>query len=170
MRTWSVLSQAFIHAFGGKNGVPSKPIGAENYTASVSGSTLRNETEADCAFCVLVAGKDREIIKESPNFVLVFDNYPVNWGHILIISKRHIEDPFDMLENEAGELMSMLTKAKDYLQSRFRPAGYNIGVNCGEAAGQTVPHLHVHLIPRYPEDVEDPRGGVRNLKPALIPY
>jgi diadenosine tetraphosphate (Ap4A) HIT family hydrolase len=123
-----------------------------------------------CVFCDLVALRHREIVAENSSFVAVFDDFPVNEGHILIISKRHIESPFQLLNHEGIELLELLRATKSTLDQRFRPDGYNIGVNCGEAAGQTVRHLHVHLIPRYKGDVENPRGGIRNFKSPLGDY
>jgi diadenosine tetraphosphate (Ap4A) HIT family hydrolase len=118
----------------------------------------------------LVTERSREILAENCSFIAVFDSFPVNEGHALIISKRHISTFFEVSNGEATDLLDALAEVKARLDGRFHPDGYNIGVNCGEAAGQTIPHLHVHLIPRYPGDVENPRGGVRNFKAPLVHY
>ena len=129
------------------------------------------EREEDhCLFCSILAERARTVFAENESFVAVFDEFPVNKGHALIIPKRHIHTVFELPNSEALDLLSILRLAKDELDQRFRPDGYNLGINSGEAAGQTIPHLHIHLIPRYEGDVEDPRGGIRNFKSPLVPY
>ncbi|WP_338151819.1 HIT family protein [Methanoculleus sediminis] len=91
-------------------------------------------------------------------------------GHLLIIPFRHVADFFDATDTEQIALLALLREAKDLLDGRYHPDGYNVGVNVGEAAGQTVMHLHVHVIPRYAGDVEDPRGGVRGAIPEKRVY
>jgi len=100
----------------------------------------------------------------------IYDNYPVTDGHILIISKREVPTWFDATEDEQQAIMSLLGKIKLYLQDEYNPDGFNVGINNGEAAGQTISHLHVHLIPRYEGDMEDPRGGVRHVIPERGNY
>jgi len=99
-----------------------------------------------------------------------FDRFPVNPGHLLIITRRHITDFFHSTEEERAAINSLLEEAKLLLDDRFNPDGYNIGINCGSAAGQTIMHLHVHLIPRYKGDMDDPRGGVRGVIPEKQKY
>jgi diadenosine tetraphosphate (Ap4A) HIT family hydrolase len=123
-----------------------------------------------CIFCEILDTRSREILAENEYFIVVFDNFPVNKGHALLIPKRHISTPFDISRDEAVRLVEILQTTKENLDERFQPDGYNIGINVGAAAGQTIPHLHIHLIPRYVGDVENPRGGIRNLKQALVPY
>ncbi len=89
---------------------------------------------------------------------------------MLIIPKRHFADFFEATDEEILAINDLLHKAKKLLQEKYKPDGFNIGVNIGYDAGQTIFHLHVHLIPRYKGDVEDPRGGVRPLKEELVPY
>ncbi len=101
---------------------------------------------------------------------MIRDAYPVSPGHSLIIPKRHIASWFDLTEEERTRLFQHLSKAKTALEAEFKPDGYNIGINEGEAAGQTVLHLHVHLIPRYQGDIADPRGGVRWIFPDKASY
>ncbi|NLW22577.1 MAG: DEAD/DEAH box helicase family protein [Tissierellia bacterium] len=94
----------------------------------------------------------------------------VNLGHLLIIPKRHFKSFFDATEKEIVSIYELIHECKKILDEKYRPTGYNIGINIDESAGQTIMHLHVHMIPRYDGDVDDPRGGIRNLKPQLVPY
>jgi diadenosine tetraphosphate (Ap4A) HIT family hydrolase len=84
--------------------------------------------------------------------VAVLDGYPVSEGHTLLIPKRHCETYFDLNQVELGALVGAVDHVKEILDSKYQPNGYNIGVNCGEAAGQTVMHCHIHVIPRYDND------------------
>ncbi len=120
-----------------------------------------------CPFCSLSAER---FVLENAYAVVIRDAFPVSPGHTLIIPKRHVASFFEVTEAERAELMSLLAAARDDLDREFRPAGYNIGINDGAAAGQTVPHLHVHLIPRFAGDREDPRGGVRWVLPDKAVY
>lgn len=122
---------------------------------------------ADCAFCNIASS---DIIAENDLALAFFDRFPVNRGHALIIPKRHVATFFDASEAEQDAINRLLAMVRNRLERLFSPDGYNIGVNVGAAAGQTVFHLHVHLIPRYAGDVPDPRGGVRRIKPSLVPY
>lgn len=98
------------------------------------------------------------------------DAFPVNPGHTLIVPFRHVSSFFEATEAERIALIDLLSRCRDVLEERYHPDGWNIGVNVGPAAGQTVPHLHVHLIPRYAGDVPDPRGGVRGVIPEKKMY
>jgi diadenosine tetraphosphate (Ap4A) HIT family hydrolase len=111
-----------------------------------------------CPFCTLPASR---IVEENEHAMLVLDGYPISPGHSLLITKRHVGSFFDVTEIERTDLFALLGKAKVLVEKRHKPNGYNIGINDGAAAGQTVPHLHIHLIPRYEGDQVDPRGGVR---------
>ena len=98
------------------------------------------------------------------------DNFPISPGHLLIIPKRHAADWFDLSPAEQQAVMALIEEGKSWLEAHHRPHGYNIGMNCGKAAGQTVMHMHCHLIPRYEGDREDPRGGVRWVMPEKADY
>jgi diadenosine tetraphosphate (Ap4A) HIT family hydrolase len=98
------------------------------------------------------------------------DAYPVTPGHTLVIPVRHVPSFFDTTLEERVAMLGLLDEARKLLQLDFAPAGYNIGINDGCAAGQTVGHLHIHLIPRYPGDRPDPRGGVRWVIPERANY
>ena len=120
-----------------------------------------------CAFCTLPSTR---VIDENATTIAVRDGYPVSAGHTLVIPKRHIGSFFDLSEQERDDLLALLDRAKLVLDQEFQPQGYNIGINDGAAAGQTVPHLHVHLIPRFEGDLPDPRGGVRWVIPDKAKY
>ncbi len=120
-----------------------------------------------CLFCNL--NKD-QLILENDLAVAIMDKFPVNEGHMLFIPKRHFKTYFEATKEEVVALYDLLHEGKKYLDEKFNADGYNIGINIGEDAGQTIMHLHIHLIPRYKGDVEDPRGGIRHLKEQLVPY
>jgi len=125
------------------------------------------QVPTDCPFCTLPASR---IINRNQAGVVVRDAYPVTRGHTLVIPARHVGTFFATTTEERSGLLSLLDTAKQQLDAEFAPAGYNIGINDGAAAGQTVPHLHIHLIPRYPLDRDDPRGGVRWVIPEKAKY
>lgn len=125
---------------------------------------------AGCLFCSLADGQDRPILVEDERFFAVEDQFPVNPGHTLLIPKRHVSRFTELGDEELLSFGRVLKDAEKILAAQQRIDGFNIGINEGEAAGQTIEHLHVHLIPRYKGDVENPRGGIRNLKPALVEY
>ena len=101
-------------------------------------------------------------LHQSDHFFIVPDKFPVSIGHLLIVSKEPRIDYFELTEAEQMELTAMITYAKNLIEQSHSPDGYNIGMNCGKAAGQTVFHFHCHVIPRYEGDMADPRGGVRH--------
>lgn len=115
-----------------------------------------------CVFCNL---NKEELIFENDTCYTKYSKYPVSPGHILIIPKRHFENFFNITNQEYLNMMDLLDKTRFYLICKYNPDGFNIGVNVGEAAGQTIMHLHVHLIPRYKGDMDNPRGGVRGVIP-----
>ncbi len=121
----------------------------------------------ECPFCSLP--QERVIARN--NFAIVLrDAYPISPGHTLIVPSRHVGSLFDADADERAALMDLLAEAKRQLDLEYRPAGYNVGINDGPAAGQTVSHLHIHLIPRYVGDQSDPRGGVRWIFPDKAAY
>jgi ATP adenylyltransferase len=124
-------------------------------------------TAASCPFCDLP--EDR-VFAQDELAVALWDRYPVCPGHALIIPRRHIPTWFDATEPEQSALLALVNAAKPVIDRRHRPDGYNIGINSGAAAGQTVFHLHIHLIPRFLGDVDNPRGGVRHVIPAKANY
>ncbi len=98
------------------------------------------------------------------------DRYPVSPGHTLVITKREAPTWFDATPEQQRAVMALVDEVKEAIDREFAPAGYNVGFNAGKAAGQTVMHLHVHVIPRYAGDMDDPRGGVRHAIPAKGNY
>jgi len=126
-----------------------------------------NALDAPCPFCSLARGR---VLHERETAFAIRDGFPVSPGHTLIIPTRHVASFFEITDGERADLLALLRVARDDLDRQFRPAGYNIGINDGAAAGQTVPHLHVHLIPRYAGDRDDPRGGVRWVLPEKAAY
>ena len=124
-------------------------------------------SDKPCPFCSLESDR---IISESDYTVTIRDGFPVSEGHTLIIPKRHVQSFFELQAIEKTAILQALDEAKEALDRELNPDGYNIGINDGEAAGQTVMHLHVHLIPRCKGDTEDPRGGVRHVFPEKAKY
>ena len=122
----------------------------------------------NCPFCQ--PDEERVFYDADPSFVCLWDGFPLNPGHALIVPRRHIGTWFDASHQEQVRLLEGIQIAKQEIEKRHQPDGFNIGINVGEAAGQTVPHLHVHVIPRYKGDVADPRGGVRYVIPEKANY
>jgi len=118
----------------------------------------------NCPFCEFESVLDAEFVYAR------YDKFPVSNGHCLIIPKRHVETWFDMSKEEQQEAFELIDKVKVLLDEKYSPDGYNIGMNCGETAGQTIPHAHIHVIPRYEGDMENPRGGVRGVIPEKQNY
>jgi len=120
-----------------------------------------------CPFCHRDA---KRVLAENDLTVIYKDGFPVSPGHTVIIPKRHFATLFEATEQEQAALLKALGEAKTILDAAHRPDGYNIGINHGPAGGQSVPHLHIHLIPRYAGDKDDPRGGVRWVLPETAKY
>jgi diadenosine tetraphosphate (Ap4A) HIT family hydrolase len=120
-----------------------------------------------CPFCTL---PQERIKRQNDLGQVIRDGYPISPGHTLIIPKRHIASFFQLQKHEHDALLRLIEEAKLDLDEEFKPDAYNIGINDGPVAGQTVPHLHIHLIPRYQGDQDDPRGGVRWIIPEKAKY
>lgn len=119
--------------------------------------------ESECFFCKLP--EDR-IVAEGEQCIVILDGYPVTPLHTLIIPKRHALTYFDLTPSERQEIEMHLVAQKGRIEQEDPSVtGFNIGMNCGEDAGQTVMHCHIHLIPRRKGDIDDPRGGVRGVIP-----
>ena len=123
------------------------------------------QNHSPCPFC----NADDALLASSLAYVRP-DKYPVTPGHMLIIPVRHEPDFLAIRFEELEAIWTLVVEAKALLDGKFRPDGYNLGVNAGEVAGQTIAHAHLHLIPRYRGDVENPRGGVRGVIPAKQQY
>ena len=119
-----------------------------------------------CPFCT----HDRELIQESEYGYALYDKYPVNPGHVLVISRRHVSDYFDLEDGEKAGLWKLVEEMRSFLDDEFHPDGFNVGFNVGKEAGQTIDHVHIHIIPRYSGDMDDPTGGVRHVIPEKGKY
>ena len=115
-------------------------------------------TSQSCQLCT----SNSVLLKNSLGYVRS-DNFSSAPGHVLVVPFRHVADFFDLTSEEKQAILLLLDEAKDLIDSKFSPHGYNIGVNVGKAAGQTRMHTHVHLIPRFQGDSDDPNGGVRGV-------
>jgi len=129
---------------------------------------IKRKENLNCPFCN--PDSERELIVESATAFAMFDKFPVSKGHALIIPKKHCADYFDLTFREQSACIFMVNTVKEIIKNKLNPDGFNIGINVSEAAGQTVPHVHIHLIPRYKDDVEEPRGGVRGVIPEKKNY
>lgn len=120
--------------------------------------------EKDCLFCKIQTDIRERIITENNLAYCTNDGFAVTKGHTLFIPKRHVKDYFGLVQAEINAINALMTEHKNMLQANDSTIeGFNIGMNCGEVAGQTIFHCHVHLIPRRKGDVENPRGGVRHI-------
>ncbi|ATU69244.1 HIT family protein [Levilactobacillus brevis] len=119
--------------------------------------------EANCIFCQKTA-----VVLENDLAKAFWDIHPVRKGHLLVVPKQHYATYFDVPPVTRQAMDALVFAAKDLLDTRYAPAGDNIGINSGAAAGQTVMHAHIHVIPRYIGDVRDPRGGIRKMLPHAI--
>jgi len=135
-----------------------------------------------------VSGEEKQEKKRDPNNPCMFckdprgvslerelafsarDTYAVSPGHTLVIPRRHVSSFFDLSPEEINACMGLIIEERKRLDEEFKPDGYNIGVNVGPAAGQSIFHVHIHIIPRYKGDVENPQGGVRHVIPKKGHY
>lgn len=118
-----------------------------------------------CPFC-----NAQGVLIESPLCTARRDNFPVTEGHTLVTPNRHVTDYFDCTRAEKQALWELVDKVQADLRRTTSAAAFTVGINVGETAGQTVPHAHIHVIPRYPGDVDDPRGGIRGVLPHKQRY
>ena len=127
----------------------------------------------ECPFCKIWESNSShsfKVIVVGEHCVSILDQYPVSDGHCLIIPKRHVKTIWELTDAELKDLYAVMKQTDDWIFEWYHPDGINIGINEGEAAGQTVPHLHIHLIPRYEGDVIDPAGGIRGVIPHKQKY
>lgn len=122
-------------------------------------------SETTCPFC----NSEEAVLKNDLAYTR-YDIYPVSKGHTLIVPHRHVSDFFDLTLEERSAIFELVDETKTLLDKEYQPDGYNIGINVGESAGQTVWHVHVHVIPRYKGDMKEPRGGVRGVIPEKQKY
>jgi len=119
-----------------------------------------------CLFCI----DPRGVSLQNELSYSARDSYAVSPGHTLVIPRRHVASFFDLTPEEIIACMALITEERKLLDEAYKPDGYNIGVNVGPAAGQSVLHVHIHIIPRYKGDVENPQGGVRHVIPKNAHY
>jgi len=106
---------------------------------------------------------DKKPFLENESAFAIEDGYPISPGHSLVVPKLQVKSIFDLSEGDYLNCFKLVAEVKKYLEVKCGCQNFNIGINNGELAGQTVEHAHIHVIPRYPKDIEDPRGGVRNI-------
>jgi len=121
-----------------------------------------------CPFCRPIPR--RTFLTESADAYAILDGYPVSKGHALVIPKRHTPSFFDLMADEQAACILVAARVRMLLTKRYAPDGFNVGLNDGAAAGQSVHHAHLHVLPRYTGDVPNPRGGVRNVIPGKGSY
>lgn len=142
-------------------------IGLGRVPGGGRGSGVRRD---DCIFCHRDDGSLNSIMCENDGFFVRYDNFPAAPGHVEIVPKCHIESFFDLSHRELAEAYSLIVEAQQRIVKEYDPPdGYTIGINEGRAAGRSVDHLHIHLIPRYAGDVPDARGGIRQAAPNCDP-
>jgi diadenosine tetraphosphate (Ap4A) HIT family hydrolase len=120
---------------------------------------------AECPFCGIA-----DALFENDLCYAINDRFPVTRGHTLVIPKRHYADVFESTRAELEAFAAMIGRVKESIDEALSPLGYNVGVNCGRAAGQSIMHVHIHVIPRYRDDHTDPTGGVRRVMPGRGRY
>ena len=123
----------------------------------------------ECLFCKQDRPDLNTVFAENETCYARRDNFPAAEGHVEIVPKRHVESFFALTPGEIGDAYSLILSARCRIDSECSPDGYTIGVNEGRAAGRTVDHVHIHLIPRRFGDVADPRGGIRSVVPGCSP-
>lgn len=127
--------------------------------ASENTQEKKRDPNNPCLFCRDAKG----VSLENELAYSARDTYAVSPGHTVVIPKRHVASFFDLTQEEAAACMSLINKEKERIDHEFNPDGYNVGVNVGSSAGQSIFHVHIHVIPRYKGDVENPQGGVRHV-------
>jgi diadenosine tetraphosphate (Ap4A) HIT family hydrolase len=130
-------------------------------------TTIQHD-KSDCPFCC--PNGELVFLSEMATVYAILDQYPVTEGHSLVIPKRHVSDYFKLSIKEQRACWIMVNRVKEILEYKYQSDGYNVGINVGMAGGQTISHVHIHLIPRYKNDVSDPTGGVRHVIPGRGNY
>ncbi|HRY82148.1 MAG TPA: HIT family protein [Candidatus Moranbacteria bacterium] len=123
-----------------------------------------------CLFCDRNNKEKHKIIIENELFYSRWDNFPVAKGHAEIIPKKHIISFFDLNKEELLKMYEIIKETRKIITNKYNPDDFNVGINDGELAGRTIHHLHIHIIPRYKGDVENPKGGIRNIIPGKGNY
>ena len=127
--------------------------------ASENTQEKKRDPNNPCLFCKDAKG----VSLENALAYSARDSYAVSPGHTVVIPKRHVASFFDLTQEEVVACMALVNEEKKLIDHEFNPDGYNVGVNVGSSAGQSIFHVHIHVIPRYKGDVENPQGGVRHV-------
>ncbi|MDE2783301.1 MAG: HIT family protein [Gemmatimonadota bacterium] len=135
--------------------------------AAATTSRPMPQSQTECLFCDI--SRDA-VIDELGHALAIQDRYPVSCGHTLVLPRAHVKSLFGLDAEAQADIWRLVARVRDELQSRLKPDGFNIGINDGPAAGQTVNHAHIHVIPRFDGDVVDPRGGIRWILPDRAAY
>ncbi len=131
--------------------------------------TTLNKGKVECS-PFLIDEEPRELIVETATVFSFYDKFPISKGHALIVPKRLVANYFELTLKEQTACWIVANKVKNILQEKHNPDGFNMGININETAGQTIWHSHIHIIPRYKGDVENPRGGIRGVIPSKKEY
>jgi diadenosine tetraphosphate (Ap4A) HIT family hydrolase len=134
--------------------------------AGESKGGLNKMPSASCPFCDV----SRQIFAQNQLAFAIYDAYPISPGHSLVIPNRHVDTIFDLDAEEYVACFALVREVRDLLETRHKTKDFNLGVNCGPMAGQTILHAHIHIIPRYPGDVPNPGGGIRHIIPGKGQY
>lgn len=134
--------------------------------SSVAAQEKKRDPNNPCLFCT----DPRGVSLQHELAFSARDTYPTSPGHTLVIPRRHVSSFFELTPDEVAACMALIQEEKRLIDHEFKPDGYNIGVNVGSAAGQSIMHVHIHIIPRYQGDVENPQGGVRHVIPKKAHY
>jgi len=126
--------------------------------------------KSDCLFCNFDNPDQHTLVAQNELAYARWDNFPVSEGHAEIVPKRHVDSFFDLEEGELTAMYGLAKVVREIIIAGFSPDAFTIGINDGEAAGRTIHHLHMHLMPRYVGDVENPRGGIRHIIPGKGDY
>lgn len=125
---------------------------------------------SDCLFCDFENPDRNTLVAQNDLAYARWDNIPVSDGHAEVIPKRHVESFFDLDDDEIAAMYELAKATREVIATKYKPDAFTIGINDGEAAGRTIHHVHLHLIPRYAGDVENPRGGIRHIIPGKGDY
>ena len=128
------------------------------------------ERHPDCPFCEIIHDEPEKLTVETEHLAGFNDAYPVNQGHSLVVPRTHLTAFTDFPAEWGEELLTAISTVREQIDRQHNPDGYNMGMNLREAAGQTIDHLHWHVIPRYTGDVSDPEGGIRGVIPEKQRY
>jgi diadenosine tetraphosphate (Ap4A) HIT family hydrolase len=134
----------------------------------MSTSDVNANSDEECRFCASRPG--RRLLLEGKHGFAAYDRHPASKGHFLVIPYRHFASYFDINDEEVVDLWNLVKRGKEIVDKEYHPDGYNIGINVGHWAGQSIHHMHIHVIPRYKGDVENPKGGVRGVIPEKKLY